>query len=41
MHEDSGDKEKAKYFSLSLRELGYRYIQKEDDFKTTASLQTN
>lgn len=42
MHEDSGDKEKAtKYFSLSLWELCYRFIKKEEDFKPTTSLQTN
>lgn len=40
MHEDSGDKEKAKYFSLSLWELCYRFTKKED-FKTTASSQAN
>lgn len=40
MHEDSEDKEKAKYFSLSLWELCYRFIKKEN-FETTTSLQTN
>lgn len=42
MHEDSGDKGKAKkYFSLSLWALYYRFIKKEEDLKTTTSLQTN